>query len=107
MPRAPDSTVRRGTRCAHEHTGKPWEVAHDLWSTECAEGVLPPVAELPEGLGAPFCARFDRIWHTAEGLRATAVLAPRSEAEESANEPLPNGWSASDHLLVGATLELS
>jgi hypothetical protein len=85
--------------------GKPWEFAHDLWVSDCAEGCLPRMADLPTALGEPFCARFDRIWYTA-GFAVLAVLAPRTEAEVHQNEPLPNTWSASDHLMLGATLEL-
>ena len=85
--------------------GKPWEVAHDVWATGDEAGCLPPIDELPAALGAPYCARFDRIWHNA-GLRTVAVLRPRTEDEAVANEPLPNAWSPSDHLMLGASFAL-
>jgi endonuclease/exonuclease/phosphatase family metal-dependent hydrolase len=93
--------------------GKPWEVAHDLWATRSEAGCLPPVAALPSALGAPFAARFDRVWFNnnnageSGGLRVVAVLATRTDAQTKRNEPLPNAWSASDHLMIGASFALA
>jgi len=86
--------------------GKLWGVAHDLWATSCAEGCLPDdAAEL-----GTFRARFDRIYFTPATLELQAVRHPsKSSAGQPvprSSAPLPNEWSGSDHLPIGATLAL-
>jgi hypothetical protein len=84
--------------------GKPWSAAYDLWLTSCETGCLPPKNRLCD-LGEPFKARYDRIWVSTQTLCVTAVRAVRSEEQHRVDEPLPNSWSASDHLPLAATIE--
>jgi hypothetical protein len=90
--------------------GKPWSVAYDLWLLHCEEGCLPPLAAGTDAVRAAlaplFTARFDRIMFTPASLALRCVREPRTPAQVAAAEPLPNAWSASDHLPIAAVFKL-
>ena len=76
----------------------------------CHADVLPAAAAghaaVVKGLGPPFEARYDRVWFTTNTLHLAAVKEPRSAGQAATNEPLPNSWSASDHLPLVVEIEL-